>query len=50
VLLDATAPDDLGDHPWNTLPPLVLDTSAGDPYFQPFFDYAREDAWLDGRS
>jgi nucleoside-diphosphate-sugar epimerase len=28
VLLDATAPDDLGDHPWNTLPPFVLDTSA----------------------
>jgi nucleoside-diphosphate-sugar epimerase len=89
VLLDATAPDDLGDHPWNTLPPFVLDTSAaerlgfapagsyaetvkaeidwlvkaarsgdpagvlpppGDPYFQPLFDYAREDAWLDGRS
>ncbi len=89
VLLDATAPEDLGDHPWNTLPPFVLDTSAaerlgfvpagsyaetvgaeidwlvkaarsgdpgrvlplpGDPYFQPFFDYAREDAWLDGRS
>jgi hypothetical protein len=85
VLLDATAPEDLGDHPWNTLPPFVLDTSAAvrlgfvpvgsyaetvsaeidwlvkaaqpgdtgspspsadDPYFQPFFDYAREDAWL----
>jgi nucleoside-diphosphate-sugar epimerase len=89
VLLDATAPEDLGDHPWNTLPPFVLDTSAAerlgfipvgsyaetvkaevdwlvkaarsgdptgllpspdDPYFQSFFDYAREDAWLDGRS
>jgi nucleoside-diphosphate-sugar epimerase len=89
VLLDATAPEDLGDHPWNTLPPFVLDTSAAerlgfvpagsyaetvkaeidwlvkavrsgdpagalpppdDPYFQPFFDYAREDAWLNGRS
>jgi nucleoside-diphosphate-sugar epimerase len=89
VLLDATAPGNLGDHPWNTLPPFVLDTSAaerlgfvpagsyaetvraevdwlvkaarsgdhagalpssGDPYFQPFFDYAREDAWLDERS
>jgi nucleoside-diphosphate-sugar epimerase len=89
VLLDETAPEDLGDHPWNTLPPFILDTSAaerlgyvpagsyaetveaevdwlvkaarsgdparvlpspGDPYFRPFFDYAREDAWLDGRS
>ena len=89
VLLDATAPEDLGDHPWNTLPPFLLDTSAAerlgfvpagsyaetvtaevdwlvkaarsgdpagvlpppdDPYFQSFFDYAREDAWLDGRS
>jgi nucleoside-diphosphate-sugar epimerase len=28
VLLEATAPDGLGDHPWNTLPPFVLDTSA----------------------
>jgi RimJ/RimL family protein N-acetyltransferase/nucleoside-diphosphate-sugar epimerase len=85
VLLDATAPDHLGDHPWNTLPPFVLDTSAAErlgfvpvgnyaetveaevdwlvkaaqagdprcvlpppdePYFRPFFDYAREDAWL----
>jgi nucleoside-diphosphate-sugar epimerase len=85
VLLEATAPEGLGDHPWNTLPPFVLDTSAAqrlgfvpvgsyaetvkaevdwlveaaraadpggvlpspdDPYFQPFFDYAREDAWL----
>jgi nucleoside-diphosphate-sugar epimerase len=89
VPLDETAPEDLGDHPWNTLPPFVLDTSAAqrlgfvpagsyaetvraevdwlvqaarsgdpagvlpapdDPYFRPFFDYAREDAWLDGRS
>jgi nucleoside-diphosphate-sugar epimerase len=89
VLLDATAPEDLGDHPWNTLPPFVLDTSAaqrfgfvpagryaetvkaevdwlieaarsGDPagvlpssenpYFQSFFNYAREDAWLEGHS
>jgi nucleoside-diphosphate-sugar epimerase len=87
VLLDATAPEDLGDHPWNTLPPFILDTSAAerlgfvpagsyaetvkaeidwlvkaarsgdpagalpppdDPYFHSFFDYAREDAWLDG--
>ena len=88
VLLDATAPDGLGDHPWNTVPPVVLDTTAAerlgfvpvgsyaetvrpeldwlvtaarsgdptgllpppqDPAFQPFFDYAREDAWLDER-
>ncbi|HEY2794296.1 MAG TPA: NAD-dependent epimerase/dehydratase family protein [Micromonosporaceae bacterium] len=80
--------DSLGEHPWNTLPPFRLDTSAaerlgfvpvgtyaetvaaeldwlvaaaraGDPdgilppaddaYFQQFFDYAREDAWLAGR-
>jgi nucleoside-diphosphate-sugar epimerase len=89
ILLDETAPADLGDHPWNTLPPFTLDTSAAqrlgfvpvgsyaetvkaevdplvqaarsgdpdgvlpspaDPYFQPFFDYARENTWLDGRS
>jgi nucleoside-diphosphate-sugar epimerase len=88
VLLDETAPEDLGDHPWNTLPPFLLDTSAAerlgfvpvgsyaetvkaevdwlvqaarsgnpagalpppeDPFFQPFFDYAREDAWLADR-
>ena len=88
ILLDETAPADLGDHPWNTLPPFVLDTSAArrlgfvpaggyaetvkaevdwlaraarsgdpagvlpsptDPNFRPLFDYAREDAWLDGR-
>jgi nucleoside-diphosphate-sugar epimerase len=87
ILLDETAPDDLGDHPWNTLPPFILDTSAArrlgfvpagsyaetvkteidwlvqaarsgdpagvlpspdDPYFRPLFDYAQEDAWLDG--
>lgn len=28
VLLDETAPEDLGDHPWNTVPPFLLDTSA----------------------
>jgi nucleoside-diphosphate-sugar epimerase len=28
VLLDETAPAGLGDHPWNTLPPFILDTSA----------------------
>ena len=86
VLLGETAPSDLGDHPWNTLPPFILDTSAAqrlgfvpvgtyaetvkteidwlvqaarsahpaavlpspdDPYFRPFFEYAREDAWLE---
>jgi nucleoside-diphosphate-sugar epimerase len=89
ILLDEAAPANLGDHPWNTLPPFILDTSAArrlgfvpagsyaetvktevdwlvraarsgdpagalpspdDPYFRPFFDYAREDTWLDGRS
>jgi nucleoside-diphosphate-sugar epimerase len=89
VLLDETAPADLGDHPWNTLPPFILDTSAAqrlgfipvggyaetvkaevdwlvraarsgdpagtlpspdDPYFRAFFDYARENTWLDERS
>jgi len=89
VLLGTTPPDGLGDHPWNTLPPFVLDTSAAerlgfvpvgsyadtvrpgldwlvaaarsggptgvlpapdDPYFGSFFDYEREDAWLDGRN
>jgi nucleoside-diphosphate-sugar epimerase len=76
VLLEDTAPDGLGDHPWNTLPPFILDTSAAerlgfvpvgtyaetvtaeidwlvagsepdDSYFQPFFDYVREDTWLE---
>jgi nucleoside-diphosphate-sugar epimerase len=28
ILLDESAPGDLGDHPWNTLPPFTLDTSA----------------------
>ena len=28
ILLDDTAPTELGDHPWNTLPPFVLDTTA----------------------
>ena len=89
VLLDATAPPGLGAHPWNTLPPFVLDSSAAeqlgfvpvgsyaetvgaeldwliaaassgdpvgvlpapqDPVFLPYFDYVREDAWLDERS
>ena len=85
ILLPDSAPDGLGDHPWNTVPPFLLDCSAAtrlgfvpagsyaqtvaaeldwlvaaarsgdpaevlpppdDPYFAPFFDYAREDAWL----
>jgi nucleoside-diphosphate-sugar epimerase len=89
IPLDETAPAELGDHPWNTLPPYLLDTSAAqrlgfapvgsyaetvktevdwlvraarsgdpagalpstdDPHFRAFFDYAREDAWLDERS
>lgn len=28
VLLDENAPADLGDHPWNSIPPFVLDTTA----------------------
>ncbi len=28
ILLDTAAHEDLGDHPWNTLPGFVLDTSA----------------------
>ncbi len=41
VLLDATAPADLGDHPWNTLPPFVLDTSAAQRLgFVPVGSYA----------
>jgi nucleoside-diphosphate-sugar epimerase len=26
----AAAPEGLGDHPWNTLPPFLLDTSAAE--------------------
>ena len=33
----------------NVLPGRVL-PSPGDPYSQSFFDDAREDVWLDGRS
>lgn len=41
VPLDETAPDDLGDHPWNTLPPFVLDTSAAERLgFVPAGSYA----------
>jgi nucleoside-diphosphate-sugar epimerase len=85
IPLDETAAVGLGDHPWNTMPPFILDNSearrlgfvpegsyadtvktevdwlvqaarsgdpAGvlpspdDPYFRPFFDYAREDSRL----
>lgn len=90
VLLADNAPGRLGDHPWHTWPPFVLDTSASeasgyrpvgsyaetvaaeldwlvahasssgsasggastpgpdlhDAFFDRFFDYAEEDAWL----
>jgi nucleoside-diphosphate-sugar epimerase len=53
VLLDETAPGDLGDHPWNTLPPFVLDTSAAERLgFVPVGSYAEtvkaEVDWLAG--
>ena len=41
VLLDETAPAGLGDHPWNTLPPFTLDTSAAERLgFVPAGSYA----------
>jgi hypothetical protein len=41
-LLEATAPDGLGDHPWNTVPRFVLDTSAAQRLgFVPIGDYAQ---------
>jgi nucleoside-diphosphate-sugar epimerase len=41
VLLDAAAPEGLGDHPWNTLPPFLLDTSAAERLgFVPMGSYA----------
>jgi nucleoside-diphosphate-sugar epimerase len=41
VLLDASAPKSLGDHPWNTLPPFILDTSAAQRLgFTPVGSYA----------
>jgi hypothetical protein len=41
VPLDETAPADLGDHPWNTVPPFVLDTSAAERLgFVPAGSYA----------
>jgi nucleoside-diphosphate-sugar epimerase len=41
ILLDETAPAGLGDHPWNTLPPFTLDTSAAQRLgFVPVGSYA----------
>jgi nucleoside-diphosphate-sugar epimerase len=41
VRLDETAPEDLGDHPWNTVPPFLLDTSAAERLgFVPAGNYA----------
>lgn len=41
VPLDETAPEGLGNHPWNTLPPFVLDTSAAERLgFVPAGSYA----------
>jgi nucleoside-diphosphate-sugar epimerase len=41
VPLDETAPADLGDHPWNTVPPFVLDTFAAERLgFVPAGSYA----------
>ena len=41
VLLDEAAPAGLGDHPWNTLPPFLLDTSAAQRLgFTPVGGYA----------
>lgn len=41
VLLDDTAPEDLGDHPWNRVPPMVLDTGAAHQLgYVPEGDYA----------
>ncbi len=41
VLLADDAPSDLGDHPWNSVPPFVLDTSASLALgYEPVGDYA----------
>lgn len=41
VLLDDDAPAGLGDHPWNTVPPFLLDTSAAARLgFEPVGSYA----------
>ncbi len=41
VLLDDSAPDGLGAHPWDTLPPFVLDTTAAQRLgLTPVGDYA----------
>lgn len=53
MLLDGTAPEGLGDHPWDFRPPIVLSTTASldlgyepvahDPFFGHFLDYRLED-------
>lgn len=41
VLLADDAPEGLGDHPWNEVPPIVLDTTAGHALgYVPVGDYA----------
>ncbi|GAA3086834.1 SDR family oxidoreductase [Pseudonocardia yunnanensis] len=41
VLLDEAAPRGLGEHPWHTLPPIVLDMGAAYALgYQPVGDYA----------
>ena len=41
VLLDETAPRGIGEHPWNTLPPIVLDMGAAYALgYRPVGDYA----------
>jgi len=41
VLLPDTAPTALGDHPWNTLPPFLLDTAVAHQLgFEPIGSYA----------
>ena len=41
MLLDDDAPAGLGDHPWNTVPPFLLDTSAATRLgFEPVGSYA----------
>jgi hypothetical protein len=41
VLLDEAAPRGLGEHPWHTLPPIVLNMGAAYALgYQPVGDYA----------
>jgi nucleoside-diphosphate-sugar epimerase len=55
VLLDDTAPNDLGRHPWESVHPVILDTTAALQLgYQPVGDYAttvaRELDWLADRA